>query len=220
MCFSTTGSFVIGSALVATSTFTIKEASKKDKNYIPFACIPLFFGIQQIIEGFVWVGILFGHHLMVHAASLMFTFFAFGFWPFYAPFSMFFVGKKESPVHRKILLILASIGAFAGFYSYIPILIGLFPVRTMVIHHSINYGVNLNHALQNINSIIYLIVVILPFLIVANKGIKIFGAMLLILSIIASYIFFGNYISVWCFFAAILSVDILYILKKLPLSKV
>ena len=46
MCFSATASFITGGVLSAVGVVTIKKAEKKSE--IPFASIPLLFGIQQM----------------------------------------------------------------------------------------------------------------------------------------------------------------------------
>jgi hypothetical protein len=51
MCFSATASFVAGSALSAVGAVTITKAKRKAE--IPFATIPLLFGIQQLTEGLI-----------------------------------------------------------------------------------------------------------------------------------------------------------------------
>lgn len=52
MCFSATASFVAGTSLSVISVSTLKTV--KRKSGIPFAIIPLRFGIQQLVEGVIW----------------------------------------------------------------------------------------------------------------------------------------------------------------------
>ena len=49
MCFSATASFTVGVVLSVIGVVTIKMTRRKEE--IPFAMIPLLFGIQQFIEG-------------------------------------------------------------------------------------------------------------------------------------------------------------------------
>ena len=216
MCFSTTGSFALGVVLVTAGSYTIKEAAKKDKSYIPFACIPLLFGIQQIAEGFVWVGMLHGYHLLVITGSLFFTFFAIGFWPFFAPFSVYFMKREKKPILDHFLLALVCLGAFVGIYSFIPILSGALPMTTKILNHSISYNTKVLNVFKYMNEALYLFIVIAPFLVVPNKRLRSFGLLLLASTVIASYFFFACFVSVWCLFAAVMSLDIAYILKGLP----
>jgi len=47
MCFSATASFVAGSALSAVGVATVKKAKRKTE--IPFALIPLLFGVRFFV---------------------------------------------------------------------------------------------------------------------------------------------------------------------------
>ena len=53
MCFSASASFVAGVTLSAAGVATLKQAKRKTE--IPFALMPLLFGIQQITEGVIWL---------------------------------------------------------------------------------------------------------------------------------------------------------------------
>lgn len=216
MCFSTVGSFGVGTVLVAAGCYTAKKAKEKDRNYLAFACLPLIFGIQQIIEGFVWIGLLHHHQLLVQVGTLLFTFIAIGFWPFFVPLSMFFAeGKKRLVVHQ-FLFALVLVGGFVGLYSYLPMLTGILPLTTKIVHHSISYDTNVPNILKNLNSFIYFFLVIIPFLVIPSASLRVFAVLLVISLVTASFFFFSTYLSVWCLFAAILSLDIVYILNKLP----
>ena len=53
MCFSATASFVAGTSLSVIGVATLKHVKRKTE--IPFAMIPLLFGIQQLTEGVIWL---------------------------------------------------------------------------------------------------------------------------------------------------------------------
>lgn len=53
MCFSASASFIAGAALTATGVATLQMTARKAE--IPFATIPLLFGLQQITEGLIWL---------------------------------------------------------------------------------------------------------------------------------------------------------------------
>jgi len=53
MCFSATASFVAGTSLSAIGVATIRKAERRSE--LPFAMIPLLFGIQQLVEGIIWL---------------------------------------------------------------------------------------------------------------------------------------------------------------------
>lgn len=98
MCFSATASFTSGVILLVTGGLTLGQV--KSKRSLPFASIPLIFGIQQIIEGMVWL--TFGSTTTVHQVFvLLFVFIAYVFWPMFVPITIALIEK--SSVRRKLL---------------------------------------------------------------------------------------------------------------------
>src|SRR3989344_4561522 len=78
MCFSATASFVAGGALGAVGGVTMAEV--KIKAEMPLASIPLIFGIQQTIEGVIWVsfgsGLISSHRILnIFAIGALISFF-------------------------------------------------------------------------------------------------------------------------------------------------
>ena len=51
MCFSAPASFIAGTALSAIGLVALRNTRKRTE--VPFAMIPLLFGIQQLIEGVI-----------------------------------------------------------------------------------------------------------------------------------------------------------------------
>lgn len=98
MCFSATASFTAGVILVTAGALTLRHV--KSKSTILFACIPLLFGIQQIVEGIVWTSF---ESPMLHAvATYVFVMFSHVLWPSFVPFSIWLIEKD--PMRKKILL--------------------------------------------------------------------------------------------------------------------
>ena len=55
MCFSPEASFTGGVIIFSIGVAAVKSVHKP--NQLIFAIIPLFFGIQQITEGFLWLSL-------------------------------------------------------------------------------------------------------------------------------------------------------------------
>ena len=53
MCFSATASFSAGAALLIVGAVTVRRARRRAE--LPFSLIPVLFGIQQLIEGAIWL---------------------------------------------------------------------------------------------------------------------------------------------------------------------
>ena len=71
MCFSATASFVAGSALVVLGVATLRATRRKSE--IPFAAIPLLFGIQQLVEGLLWLSFRFDSPQLKTAMTYLFS---------------------------------------------------------------------------------------------------------------------------------------------------
>jgi len=97
MCFSATASFTAGVILTVTGVYTLRQV--KSKSILPFASIPLLFGIQQIIEGIVWMS--FNEPVLHGIATYLFVLFAYVLWPTFVPVSIWLI--EENPIRKKIL---------------------------------------------------------------------------------------------------------------------
>ena len=78
---------------------TVKKAKRRAE--IPFAMIPLLFGIQQIVEGMLWLSFRFDAPLLNVTMTYLFTLFSHVLWPMYVPFS---IGLMENIAWRKKVL--------------------------------------------------------------------------------------------------------------------
>lgn len=215
MCFSTTGSFVIGTALAATGIVCVNKAARTDKSFILFALIPLFFGAQQIIEGFVWIGLLKDIGWMTNIFAHAYVFFAFCFWPAYAPVAVYLVEKHENAMTKRLLLIAMIFGGGAAITAFFLLMPGYLPLVTKIVGHSISYDNSLPQILKEIFTVVYLLAVIPPFIVISDFRLKLFGCLLFVSAILAQVIFSYAFVSVWCFFAGVLSLYIGYVVYGL-----
>ena len=94
MCFSASASFAAGAVLTSVGAASLHKTKKPSE--IPFASIPLFFGLQQITEGFVWLSLTNPDYAFMEGISAhAFIFFAQVLWPFWVPFSIYKFEKQE-----------------------------------------------------------------------------------------------------------------------------
>ena len=116
MCFSPEASFAGGAIITAVGVFTLRKVHKPSQ--ILFATIPLFFGFQQIAEGFVWLTIPLPQFIVVQKI-FVYTFMitAQVIWPVLIPLSVLFM--EESKKKKKILFYFLSTGILlAAYYSF------------------------------------------------------------------------------------------------------
>jgi hypothetical protein len=197
MCFSATASFIAGTTLSGVGVVTISKVERRSE--LPFALFPLLFGIQQLVEGVVWLTFSRDAPALKQTATYVFAMFAYVLWPIYVPFA--FRVLETVPWRRKAMLWLQAGGLAVGLYLLYFLVTG--PPVAEVIGQHIVY----------LTPRFYLIpVVILYFVSTCFTGFlsshtfgRLFG-MGAMVSFIATYLFYTRaLVSVWCFFAAILS---------------
>lgn len=209
MCFSASASFVAGATLMVVGAISIKKA--KEPRFLPFACIPFIFGVQQISEGFVWLSLQyeeFAH--WKYPASLTFLVFAQVVWPALVPFSMRMMEEKQ--VRKTALSIISLIGV--GVAAYLAYGIFFFPIDANANSFHIQYELSSQKQMLFNSQVFYVTATVVSAFVSSRKGMFLFGSAIL-LSMIISFLYFNPYmISVWCFFAALISVTGLYVVIK------
>lgn len=207
MCFSATASFVAGAALSATGVVILSETKSKKER--AFAAIPLLFGVQQFIEGGVWLSFQYGWSFLNHVATYGFILFAYVFWPTFMPFAVRSLEPDTS--RRKILSAFLVLGLAVS--SYLLYFIVSNPVASEVVNKSIHYSAPKEYGIFIVA--MYLFATCASCLFSSHRTINLFGVLSILSLSIAYYFFTSSFVSVWCFFAAILSIVVyLYFTKR------
>jgi general stress protein CsbA len=212
MCFSAGASFAGGAVITAIGVMTVSKNSLASRRL--FAGIPLIFGLQQISEGFVWLSLQSqGHDLMLAVSSYIFLLAAVVIWPFMIPLSV--LQMEVSADRRRTLRIFLAIGILTSLYYGTGLL--LFDVNPQISSHHIRYASNFPRSLAFPAFIAYLVATLVPIFISGVRRMRIMGV-LMAASCLITGIFYKEYLtSVWCFFAAIISVVIYWIIsEKIP----
>jgi len=175
---------------------TIAKAKKKKE--LPLASVPLLLGIQQAIEGVVWIS--FGKPILNMIATYAYVFFSHILWPIFIPLSVLLIEKD--PRRKRILGLFLAIGLGVGLY--IAYFIGLNSVTSCIIDRSIGYNSMTLYPL--VTTAVYVTIVCGSLLVSSYRMMNIFGLTLFGSFAVAAWFFVNVFFSVWCFFAAILSV--------------
>ncbi len=206
MCFSAQASFGASIVLGIMGMYALRKAKPQERF---LALIPLLFGIQQFFEGIVWITYANpAHQLITTLATYSFCFFAFFFWPVWIPITVL---KMETNSRKKpFLYLLLVLGAIvSSILAFSMIMNG---IQTTVSCSHIKYDVFLPEILETIGVIFYCLATIIPLLISSKKWVPLFG-LLTVGSVAITHFFYSTYFaSVWCFFAAILSSMIIWML--------
>ena len=209
MCFSATASFTGG--LIITSIGIVSVAKVRNPKQLLFASIPLFFGVQQIIEGFIWLMIPYPEYIFYQKiAAHLYLGFAHALWPLIIPLSVLLMEENTRKI--KILRILTALGlCLMLFYLACQF---IYTLKPQIDCYHILYVSDFPLAISNTALVFYLICAFTPLFISSNQRTKVMGGLMLFACII-SVLFFTIYLtSVWCFFAAIISLVVVWVLKK------
>ena len=196
MCFSATASFIAGTALSILGMATLRETRRKAE--IPFAAIPLLFGMQQIVEGLLWLSFRFDAPQLNVAMTYLFSIFSHVLWPMFVPFS---IGLLEVvPWRRKVIWGFQMVGLSVGLYLLYMLVD--FPVTAVVADNIVYVS---PHFYKVPVMLLYLIATCLSCFFSSDSIVRLFGTLALLLFGLAYWFFTIALFSVWCFFAAVLS---------------
>ena len=210
MCFSATASFAAGAVLVTTGILAIRKVKKPSQYAV--AAIPFIFGIQQISEGFVWISLQHPAYLTWHMpATYFFLAFAQVVWPAWVPFSFLLMEKEKR--HRNILFGLMGLGLLVSVYLAVRI-VTTGSVNSYIDGMHISYDLGIEVPLVRMLGILYFVVTVIPSFFSTKRHMWILGVLTLT-SYFVTKLFFENYvISVWCFFAALISVAVFFVITE------
>jgi hypothetical protein len=200
MCFSTTASFSAGALLLGLGTLTLKSA--RHPRQLPLAAIPLLFAIQQLSEGVIWLTFRYEAPLLNAVMTHVYSFFSHVLWPIYVPVAVLLI---EPPGRRRrALFVFVATGLAVG--AYLLYFLVAFPVVSRPTGPHIEYVSP--HFFAVTTMTLYLLSTTVSPMLSTHRMVKVFGVLAL-LSFAAAYYFYATwFISVWCFFAALLSITV------------
>lgn len=210
MCFSPEVSYTAAAVLLPAGAVASLRAYRTNRNYLPIAALPFFFGLQQLFEGLVWTGSAVSSDSMIQRYSMAYMFFSWLAWPVWVPFSTYFL---EPCRRRYIYLIFAIVGGMLGAVQYFPYFAHEGWLVTKFLPNAISYQgtVLFDYIMRReLTYAIYLFIIVAPLLTSSDRRAQVFG---LLISIVVgiTYLFFQfAYISVFCFGGALMSLYIVY----------
>lgn len=213
MCFSASASF--GASVVLTTIGIISLKKVQNPSQIPFATVPLLFAAQQLSEGFLWLALKDPSFPYLETfTTLTFIFFAQVVWPTWVPFSIY--KMEEKGPRKKILLLIVIIGLIVS--TYLAYCLFSFKIEAAIDGKHISYHQDYPNDLKLYGGVLYLIATIVSSFVSGVKWMPVLGCAILV-SYIMTEIFYSDYvISVWCFFASVISVTIYIILRQAGLN--
>jgi hypothetical protein len=221
MCISAEASFIVGAVLLPAGVYCVRAALRKNRSFLALAMVPLFFSVQQFCEGVVWLGLGQPDEARSQQAALGFLFFALAFWPFWIPLSALFLETHRT---RKWLIgVITLLSITWGLVLYYPIAAD--PQRWLtvqVVHHSVQYNYFGLPVYRVVSPawlrFFYLATIAVPVGICTNRQGFTFGLLLAASAVVSHFVFAHAFVSVWCFFAALLTLYLCLVFHRLPVS--
>jgi hypothetical protein len=231
MCFSATASFVAAGTLGAIGIAAVHKA--KLSPIRPLAYLPIFFGLQQALEGIVWLTLnlpsaTLWWNILQGIGIYGYVFFAAIFWPIWIPYALY---KVETNTHCRMFLyhimILEIIMGVLYLMSW-----HFTPLNAININCHISYpifdapvswlnytstSIMVNFGLKFVKYFmqgVYLLGSTMSFFYSSLPFAKLIGMLAIIGYIVARVGYALSFASVWCFFAAAISVLTYYVVVQ------
>ena len=214
MCFSATANFA-GSAVLGTiGVATLVEV--RHRREVLLAAMPCLFALHQFTEGFVWMGLDRGMPLLAHDAGAAYVLYAQGLLPVLLPLSIFLIEPTRRK-QRQMFGFLA-LGVLLALY----ILWGLiaYPLYVSSEAHGIIYN-NVITVTTPV-AILYVITTCGAMFFSGFRSLVLLGWINLIGLLVVMMVRRYEFTSIWCAYAAIVSVIIYFFFrrKRTPAGKI
>ena len=223
MCFSAAASFSSAALLVPLGIASVARSWRDHRpELLPLALMPVGFGLQQGLEGVVWLGLNHGPAApLLKGGALAYLFFALAFWPIWIPYVALSLWPQQRHwPGRPLLGTLQGAGLVLGIGLWLPLLLQPTRLEPVVLKGSIDYGLKLlmSGGLAESIRYLYAAVIGLPLLLLPYAWLRSFGVALLASGLVAEWAYRQAFLSVWCYLSALLSVLIVWIIytKRLP----
>ena len=197
MCFSASASFIAGTSLSVVGVAALKRTEGRTE--LPFATIPLLFGIQQLTEGVIWLTFSHDAPLLKQTMTYLYSGFSHVLWPIYVPFAM---GMLEAVRWRKRAIFAFEVAGVAVGLYLLYYMVALPMVAEVIGRHIVYLS---PHFYLIPVMVLYLAATCVSCFFSSHGFVRLFGVLVLLSFIVAYVVHFMALVSIWCFFAAILS---------------
>lgn len=217
MCFSAEASAAAAVVLLPVGSYCLATAWRKDRAYLPLAAVPVLFGLQQVCEACVWLALGRGDPAAARVPAAAFLFFALAAWPVWSPLAAAAIEPRGWK--RWALFVLAAGGGAFAVASYLPVLADGRALAPAVVGHSIRYDLSASAVGSDrwwAWTVLYLTATCAPPLTSRDRRLWPLGVAVVLAAAVTYVAFAYAFASVWCFFAAVLSVYVAVVLHRLP----
>lgn len=172
---------------------------------LPYAVLPLVFGVHQLTEALVWAGDA-GHVSACTAqrAAEAYAWVALPLLPLLVPLAVLLLTPAAAPRRRLWGAAFAGLGAAVTAWTASRILLN--GVRVEVREHVVIYRTGLGE--PEFWAVLYVVAVVGACLVSPHRPVQLFGALNLAGLVVVAWAYATAFASLWCFWAAVSSVVI------------
>ena len=198
VCFSMLASVASSTTLAVAGAVTVTMVRRRAE--LPLALLPLLFGLQQLVEAVVWWSLEHDAAVLNNASTFTYMLFSHVWWPVFVPLT--FLCIETVSWRRKVLSVFAAIGSGVAVQGLYTVLVG--PATSRVLHGSIQYEMPPWLVIA-----LYVLCTCVAAFFSSRRFVRGLGAAALALALLTLWLYLDLFVSVWCFFCAVLTVAIL-----------
>jgi hypothetical protein len=203
MCFSATASFAAAALTGAAGAVTLRAAPRSAYRWV--AGIPVLFALHQFAEGVLWLS-LGARAPAAWADPAMFAYLTVAkvVWPTWVPLAI--RALEPEPRRRRALTALLALGvvlSVAEAYS-----LATYPVSAGIGGRHVAYEIATPPVVRWPTDLAYLATTVAPPLVSSSRTVRRAGLAVLLALLVSKVLYYRYFASVWCFFAALISVGL------------
>jgi hypothetical protein len=213
MCFSPQADFVAGAVVAGVGVETLRRV--RTRRELIVGALPLLFGIHQLVEGFVWLGLR-GHvsRGLGDAAKESYIVYAHAVLPAIVPVG--FMLLEPDRRRSRVMLAMAGLGVLVG--AYLLWQVTAYPVGAHEEARCIDYTTHTPN--DAVIGLLYVTATCGPALVSSRRYLRWFGLVSLVGVIVTAAVRVDELTSLWCVYVAIVSVLILEHFRRQRASEV
>lgn len=199
MCFSATASYAAGIGIGVAGIATLRLVP--DRRQRAFAALPLVFGFHQVLEGVIWQQVDAATELPLRTPAVeLWLLIAWTLFPIWVPLSV--RAFEPDADRRRWMLGLAVVGGAVG--GFLAVVSMVAPATVSPSGHHLQYAIPVDPGWPL--AIPYIAATCLPLLLSSHRFVLGFGVVIVGSILVTALLDTKALTSVWCFFAALLSI--------------
>jgi len=209
MCFSATASFAAAGVTTVAGGAALRAARRPAQ--LLLSAIPLLFALHQGAEGFLWLALTQPEHAAWRQPA-MFAFLSVAevIWPSFVPLVVW--ALETDPGRKRVLAALLVLGCALAVTRVYGLL--AYPASATILGQHIQYRLDAPFLVRRIGDICYVLVTVGSPIVSSSKQVRWIGLLVLASLVLSKIFFYQTFISVWCFFAAIISALVVVVVRR------